>query len=477
MMAEVLRKRFGFPSVLWVIGKEDRVEGEATGKFVEVVDLLCRKTEPPLVSDVGRAMSILAEFENECGSTFVNQDMTIDRYIASARWSYENALMYGGSLLMRMRAELGRRGTPVFAVGEENSFPYRMARRLVMAPYFYLCVIGHLGDRFYFEYTMYLQWNRCQEYYRKFLLEGIPDEIRRYAEQRLDELTINKLPPSDTIAFMTRGGNSLIHKLTLRTLFGVIKSNISRFSVKKNPMDPRSRSLIQDNIFHSFVRYTNKVQSKLYFKSISLKKLPSGRRYAAFFLHMQPEHTVEGLAFEFQDQAATARTIAAALPAGMLLLVKEHPTMVGLRPNRFYDELHSCSNICVLDDAISSYEVVRNSELMFTLSGSVALESMYEGKPAIVLGKIYHTNFKGIYPVDDIRRLPELVRAVLGNAAAGARREDAVTALAAMYAASYPGKFGLQYTLEEMGEAENLDSIAIALSREFPTILPQCRAL
>jgi len=206
---------------------------------------------------------------------------------------------------------------------------------------------------------------------------------------------------------------------------------------------------------------------KRYFKASTLKVLPMHSEFAAFFLHMQPEQTVEGWAFEYRDQAATSRAIAAALPAGMLLLVKEHPTMVGRRRIEFYDELRSCPNIRLLDDRVSSYEVVRWAKLMFTLTGSGALESMYEGKPVIVLGHIYHSVFKGIYPLDNIRHLPELVHEVLGRTDAGARREDAVAALASMYAASHSGKFGSQYTVEEMEQTENLDAIAAALSLEF----------
>ena len=117
---------------------------------------------------------------------------------------------------------------------------------------------------------------------------------------------------------------------------------------------------------------------------------------------------------------------------------------------------------------MSPYEVVKGSSLMFTLSGSVALESMYVGKPAIVLGKIYHTAFRGIFQAGDIRELATLVKAILDGKYLPASREEAVIALAAMYSTSYRGLISSQFSLEEMAEEENMRCIGEALESEFP---------
>ena len=92
---------------------------------------------------------------------------------------------------------------------------------------------------------------------------------------------------------------------------------------------------------------------------------------------------------------------------------------------------------------------------------------MYLGKPVIVLGQIYHSAFRGIYLVENIRCLSKRVRELVDCNDESATKEDAVMGLAAMYAASHPGKFGSQYALSEMSEAKNLDAIAESLKREF----------
>lgn len=467
LMARILRQRFDLQSILWVIGESSYQEGCKTGEFVKVIDLVCDKLAPPMLSDVGSAIKILSDFEDECGATFINQDIAMDRYIDSSHWQRDHILLYAGSILLRMRSEIKHSGVPIFVVGEENSLPYRVARRLIKAPYFCPHVIGHLGDRFYFEYTMYEQWSRCQEQYQRFRADGIPDELHEQAEKRLDELTTHRMPPAEIIRFHSQGGNSLSRKLTLTAAMKLLQRNWSSLVSATNPWDPRSLSVFQDNVLGAVWRFIFEARHKWYFKSVAMKELPVDKEFAVFFLHMQPEHTVEGLSFEYQDQAATAKIIASALPADTMLLVKEHPTMVGKRPIEFYRELESCPNVLLFDDVVNSYEVVQRARIMFTLVGSVALECMYVGTPAIVLGTIYHTAFEGIYAVDNIRQLPELVREILSNKGSGALRPDAIAALAAMYATSHNGKFGGQYSLVEMEQPENLDFIASALEKEL----------
>jgi len=466
-VARVLRDRFGLTSILWVIGEKDCKEGEQLGEFNKVVNLVGDESEFSQFKDSSDATEYLRLFEKDNQEFCISRDIAMDRYILGAKWSIDKALIFSAVILSKIRLEIARNGQPLFAIGEENCLHYRLARRSVTSAYFCPFMVGHWGDRFYFEYTMYYQWTRCQDQYRDLLREGIPEELRVVAEKRLDELVTKQQRPADTERFLREGGNSIRNRISIARLIGVLKSTLDNFISDKEYWNPKYQSVLQSNLFFSIIGLLRESYRKKKFKDISLKQVPVDKEFAGFFLHMQPEHTVEGVAFEYRDQAATALNIAAALPAGMVLLVKEHLPMVGKRPISFYEKLSECPNIKILDDAVHSYEVVKNSRLMFTLSGSVALESMYIGKPVIVLGKVYHTAFRGIYPAGDIRGLAALVGKILRSQHPGATREEAITALAAMYSSSYPGRLSSQFSLEEMGTNENLDAIASAFSREL----------
>lgn len=470
LIARVLRVHFEIPSTLWVIGERDRLLGETLGEFREVVDLIGDKSVFTRFESSNNTIGYLRSFEENVGELCVNRDIAIDRYFAGAKWSIDKAMTYSAGILSRVRSEIDSKGLPMFAIGEENCLHYRFARRVITAPYFCAYMVGHWGERIYFEYTMYYQWERCQKKYQTFIKEGVPKDLKIIAEKRLKELITNRRQPTATVRYINKGGNSVLKRISMKRLSDAVSRSWKNLISTKEEWNPKSQSIVDHNVLSSAVGLFKETFRKHQFKRIALKQLPAGVEYAGYFLHVQPEHTVEGVAFEYRDQAATARNIAATLPAGMMLLVKEHLPMVGKRPVSFYKELCACPNILVLDDTVSAYEVVENSRLMFTLSGSVALESMYIGKPAIVLGKIYHTAFRGIYSVDNLCDLHTLVEKILSNDRSGATTTEAVAALAAMHDCSYPGRVSSQFSLEEMEQKENLDAIASALSIELALV-------
>ena len=474
LIARVLRVRFGITSTLWVIGENDRLEGERLGEFGSVVNLIDDESVFSRFESIPEASAYLRSFEDNVGEFCVSRDIAMDRYIKGARWPINKALTYSAGILSRMRSEIDRSGLPVFAIGEENCLHYRFARRVISAPYFCTYMVGHWGERIFFEYTMNYQWESCQKQYRNYLKNGIPAELKTVAEKRLDDLVSDRRQPTAMVRFIDKGGNSILRRMSPTRLIVALERTWANVVSMKEEWNPKYASVFSSNVLVSATDLLKEANRKRKFKNMSRKQVPTDIEFAGFFLHMQPEHTVEGVAFEYRDQAATALNIAAALPAGMILLVKEHSPMVGKRPSSFYEKLGECPNIRILDDTINSYDVVNNSRLMFTLSGSVALESMYIGKPVIVLGKIYHTVFRGIYPAGDIRNLAILVAEILNGTKPGASRGEAIMALAAMYSSSYPGRISSQFNLEEMGANENLDAIASAFEKEL-SLQPKIR--
>ncbi|MDO8861664.1 hypothetical protein Q6D67_08115 [Haliea sp. E1-2-M8] len=467
-IARTLRINFGLQSVLWVIGEQDRNLGEATGEFFRVVDIIQEESDFARFRNTESATNYLAAYEEDVGCNCTNRDIAMDRYLSRARWTIDKTLVYAAGILWRMRSELATRGQPMFAIGEENCLQYRMARRIVTSPYVCLYMTGHFSDRFYVEYGMYYQWGRCQERYISFLENGVPDDILIKAEAKLNEIVNKKRSPEATERYIESGKGSLSHRVSITRLVDSLRRTMNVLFSHRESWNPKSLPISSNNVFLSLFDLLAQALVKRQLEKMVLKQIPQDRKYAGFFLHVQPEHTVEGVAFEYRDQAATARNIAAALPAGMLLLVKDHVAMAGNRPIAFYNELSNCANIKLLDHNVSPYDVVCNSTVMFTLSGSVALECMYVGKPAIVLGRIYHTAFRGIYPAGDIRDLAELVGEVLNGNCPAATRNEAIVALAAMYAASYPGRISSQFRTDEMSSEANLKCIEVALRREIP---------
>jgi capsule polysaccharide modification protein KpsS len=187
-----------------------------------------------------------------------------------------------------------------------------------------------------------------------------------------------------------------------------------------------------------YVRYRRGEKAKRYLERIytpfdSLRD----RKYAIYFLHVEPEITVEGMAFDYQDQESTLRNILASLPADMSLVVKEHAPMVGYRPLEAYAELAHMPGLYFADHNEDSHRLITHAAIVVTLTGTVALEAMLYGIPAIVLGSIYFDSFNGIYKPRHLGELRDLLSKP--DVLAGATREDAIRALGSLRRASLPG--------------------------------------
>jgi hypothetical protein len=365
-----------------------------------------------------------------------------------------------------MRNYIKKYGDPLLVIGETNTVHTRMAYRLLNSPYICPYVVGHWGDRFYFEYSMYYQWDLCKKNYYNFSNFDIDKKINSIVKDRLKLILKDKIQPEDTIRFLAANQNSILKKINLTKVKDLLKRNLLKLAHKTDASDPRDLPFYKDNLLLSFCRNIIQVYRNIYLNFISKLNI-SSYNFGCFFLHMEPEITVEGLAFETKDQAATANLIAAALPIGMKLLVKEHPAMKGKRPTLFYKKLLKTSNIIIVNDSVSSYDILNHAKILFTLTGSVSLESIFVGKPVVILGEIFHKNFKGVNHIDNIQNLKHKVNEVLNSTTLSANREDAFKTLWSMYVSSYKGKIGSQYSYEEMSTSENLELIAKAFKKEF----------
>lgn len=141
--------------------------------------------------------------------------------------------------------------------------------------------------------------------------------------------------------------------------------------------------------------------------------------------------------------------------------------MLGLRSQRFYEELLSMPNVRLASEAVNSRELILRSQIVFTISGTAALEAMFYGVPAVVFSHVFHSEFEGITPVYDLYTLSEVVRTLLTKGLTD-NRKSALAALAAMYAASYPGEL-MSLTVSESGvlNEENISQLRNALIQEL----------
>lgn len=148
----------------------------------------------------------------------------------------------------------------------------------------------------------------------------------------------------------------------------------------------------QSNYFNSSTLLTILYSFRISFNQLRFKlnnpcttQLPS-MPFIYMPLHVLPESSTLTLSTEYYE-ADLIRFILKELPAGMCLVVKEHPIMVGDRPFSFYSDVGNLPNVYLLDPRFSSKEIIKKSCGVTGISGTALLEAAMLEKPTHTFGR------------------------------------------------------------------------------------------
>jgi hypothetical protein len=111
----------------------------------------------------------------------------------------------------------------------------------------------------------------------------------------------------------------------------------------------------------------------------------TGRRWAFFPLHTEPEVSLSVYSRPLTDQLPVVRAYALSLPADMLLVVKEHPWMVGKRSFASYRAYLNIPRVVFAAPELSARQLVEGCTMVTALTSSVAFEAAILGKPAMTV--------------------------------------------------------------------------------------------
>lgn len=439
-------------SVLLTMGQDEYQLGQKVGAFDVVKNILPQESElDAAVSDWIKASGKLRELERRMGGNFVLRDILVDRWFrgqpslsvetnsAPLIWTGTRTKSFMYLVANRLEEEM-HEIAPDFMFVETSFAPTRMAWRLAREkgiPAGAYMSARFWPERLYLETGIGYDWNEARVAYAELPDRPLTGAELAKVEQRLATIRQRKIKPAYLQTEHAKGAPGFFKKLSRMRTFSGHGSWLGQraSSYTSNPQ------VLPSNIYSpisKYVRYNRGRRAKHYLLE---HQQPFGeiqsKKYAVYFLHVQPEITVEGMAFDYQDQASTLRNILAALPADMELVVKEHSPMLGYRPLEFYNELLHMPGLIFAETHEDSHDLITHAAVVVTLTGTVALEALLYGIPAIVLGSIYFDGFTGIYKPESLKELRELLADP--QKLQGATEEDALRALGSLLRASEPG--------------------------------------
>jgi hypothetical protein len=120
---------------------------------------------------------------------------------------------------------------------------------------------------------------------------------------------------------------------------------------------------------------------------------PLDRPFVYFPLQVADDYKILRLRPHCADQEALIARLVAALPAGVQVVVKEHPMSIGRNSIRMLRRLAGDERIRVVDPYTSSLELVRRSIGVATVSSTVGLEALLYEKPVLTLGRPFYSGY------------------------------------------------------------------------------------
>lgn len=143
-------------------------------------------------------------------------------------------------------------------------------------------------------------------------------------------------------------------------------------------------------------------------KFVKLTELKESK-YFIYPLHFHPEAATLIQGRWINDQKAIIEMVSKALPADVILVVKEHTVSIGRREINFYKEIDQLHNVCFVSEKTEVYELLNSSSGVVTISSSMGLEAIMLNKPVITFGDIHYNILSQVIKARDISKMDEYV--------------------------------------------------------------------
>ena len=147
-----------------------------------------------------------------------------------------------------------------------------------------------------------------------------------------------------------------------------------------------------------------------------MTSVPEGEKYYYYSFHLEPEATVlylsDGI---YANQVKLIENIAASLPAGYYLYVKDHPHEYAYRSACDYKRLMNIPNVRLLHQFISGKQLIAGAVGVFTINGTAGFEGLMLGKQVYCFGRSFYSFHPSVNYIHNIRDIRSVVYENMDN--------------------------------------------------------------
>jgi len=151
---------------------------------------------------------------------------------------------------------------------------------------------------------------------------------------------------------------------------------------------------------------------KRYIDQNFLRKIIDDKPFIFLPLQQEPERSLLLSAPDYKNQVETVEYVSKCLPENFLLFVKEHPTQGSGRDWRKisqYKALQNNPKVRLIHPSVPAAEIIKKSELVISVSGTIALESAFLNTPSITISDNDYTLIPSISRLNSRNEFRKLI--------------------------------------------------------------------
>ena len=138
-----------------------------------------------------------------------------------------------------------------------------------------------------------------------------------------------------------------------------------------------------------------------------------GRKFVYFPLHVTDDYKILRLIPHCVHQEAIIKLVAASLPHGYDVIIKEHPMSIGRNEVSMLRRLAKVPNIRLVPPHTNSHQLVQDADAIAVISSTVGLEALMYEKPVMAIGQPFYSGYGVTVDVDSFREIPEKTQELL----------------------------------------------------------------
>src|SRR5690606_7150220 len=134
-------------------------------------------------------------------------------------------------------------------------------------------------------------------------------------------------------------------------------------------------------------------------------------KFIYFALHLQPEKTTSSWGGKYVDQVLSLEHLSEILPSDVKIYVKENPKQgYFMRGKYFYERIKRIKNVVLVPPDTNTYDLIKNSLFVSTITGTVGWEAISGGKNVLVFGwGVWYKKLPGVFSFDQGVSFEEVV--------------------------------------------------------------------